>query len=92
MTAGIGALIVGGIAAKKIADFTLSGDDDEQIKQNKLIQNAKTEMLKAMNQDLPETAVFKKRELILIRRALRRRALTRGLRAAIHEESAAITA
>lgn len=92
MTAGIGALILGGVAVKKIADFTLSGDDDEQIKQNKLIQNAKNEMLKAMNQDLPETSVFKKRELFLIRRALRRRALTRGLRAAIQEESAAITA
>ena len=87
MTAGIGALILGGVAVKKIADYALTGNEDEQLKTQKLLQEARINTLKAMSQDLPEISVFKKRELLLIPRAFRRRALIRGIQAAIQEES-----
>lgn len=87
MTAGIGALILGGVAVKKIADYALSGNEEEQLKNQKLLQEARVNTLKAMSQDLPEISVLKKRELLLFPRAFRRRALVRGLRAAIQEES-----
>ena len=87
MTAGIGALILGGVAVKKIADYALTGNEDEQLKTQKLLQEARINTLKAMSQDLPEISVFKKRELLLLPRAFRRRALIRGIQAAIQEES-----
>lgn len=87
MTAGIGALILGGVAVKKIADYALTGNEEEQLKTQKTLQEARIKTLKSMSQDLPFLSEFKKRELILFGRALRRRALVRGLRSAIQEEA-----
>lgn len=81
MTAGIGALILGGVAVKKIADFALSGDDPNSSPQH-VFQQSRVAAREALAADLPVISRGRKRELLLFQRKRRRRALVRGMEAA----------
>ncbi len=80
MTAGIGALILGGVAVKKIADFALSSEDNEHRELQKALAKAQHSAYRAMNYDLENISKFKKREILLFPRLLRRHALRAGLK------------
>lgn len=81
MTAGIGALILGGVAVKKIADFALAGDnsDDSQLR---TFQKSRLEAREALTADLSRVRRGRKREILLFWRGGRRRALASGMDAA----------
>lgn len=81
MTAGIGALILGGVAVKKIADFALSGDNSEQS-QLSAFKESRRAARDAINMDLSSIRRGRKRELLLYWRGNRRRALASGMDAA----------
>lgn len=81
MTAGIGALILGGVAVKKIADFALSGDNSEQS-QLSAFKESRRAARDAINMDLSSIRRGRKRELLLFWRGNRRRALASGMDAA----------
>jgi hypothetical protein len=78
MTAGIGALILGGVAVKKIADYALSGDAGDQSQLN-AFQQSRLAAKEALTADQSSVRRSRKREFILIRRARRRRALITGM-------------
>lgn len=78
MTAGIGALILGGVAIKKIADYALSGDAGDQS-QLHAFQQSRLAAKEALTADLTSVRRARKREFILIGRARRRRALIAGM-------------
>lgn len=82
MTAGIGALILGGVAVKKIADFALSGEDSEQS-QLRRFQESRFAAREALIADLPRMRNGRKRELLLFWRKHRRRAFLNGMSAAL---------
>lgn len=82
MTAGIGALILGGVAIKKIADFALSGDDSEKS-QLLAFQQSRLAAREALAADLTGIRRGRKRELLLFRRRHRRRALVAGMDGAL---------
>lgn len=78
MTAGIGALILGGVAVKKIADYALSGEAGDQS-QLHAFQQSRLAAKEALTADLTSVKRARKREFILIGRARRRRALIAGM-------------
>jgi len=78
MTAGIGALILGGVAVKKIADFALSGDNSEQS-QLRAFQQSRLVAKDALAADLLHVRRGRKRELLFFWRGRRRRALVSGM-------------
>jgi hypothetical protein len=78
MTAGIGALILGGVAVKKIADFALSGDNSEQS-QLRAFQQSRLAAKEALAADLLHVRQGRKRELLFFWRGRRRRALVSGM-------------
>ena len=82
MTAGIGALILGGVAVKKIADFALSGDNSEQS-QLRAFQQSRLVAREALVADLNRVRRGRKREILLFWRGRRRRALVNGIDGAI---------
>jgi hypothetical protein len=82
MTAGIGALILGGVAVKKIADFALSGDNSDNS-QLHAFQQSRLEAREALAADLSRMRHGPKREILLFWRARRRRALATGMDSAI---------
>lgn len=82
MTAGIGALILGGVAIKKIADFALSGDDSERS-QLQAFQQSRLAAREALAADLTGIRRGRKRELLLFRRRRRRRAVVAGMDGAL---------
>lgn len=82
MTAGIGALILGGVAVKKIADFALSGDNSEQS-QLRAFQQSRLVAREALAADLNRVRRGRKREILLFWRGRRRRALVNGIDGAI---------
>lgn len=82
MTAGIGALILGGVAVKKIADFALSGDNSEQS-QLRAFQQSRLVAREALVADLNHVRRGRKREILLFWRGRRRRALVNGIDGAI---------
>jgi hypothetical protein len=85
MTAGIGALILGGVTVKKISDFALKGSDETNKQIQKAIHDAQLKNLKSIISDLTELKKYKKRELFLFPRMVRRRALIQGLKRTISE-------
>lgn len=78
MTAGIGALILGGVAVKKIADYALSGDNSDQS-QLRAFQQSRLAAREALAADLTSVRRPRKRELLLFWRGRRRRALVAGM-------------
>lgn len=64
MTAGIGALILGGVAIKKIADYALSGESTEQSQLHRF-QESRLAARSALIEDLPDVRKGRKRELLL---------------------------
>lgn len=82
MTAGIGALILGGVAVKKIADYALSGDAGDKA-QLHAFQQSRLAAKEALTSDLTSVRRARKREFILIGRARRRRALIGGMDSAL---------
>lgn len=82
MTAGIGALILGGVAVKKIADFALSGDNSEQS-QLRAFHQSRLVAREALAADLNRVRRGRKREILLFWRGRRRRALANGIDGAI---------
>ena len=82
MTAGIGALILGGVAVKKIADFALSGDNSDQS-QLHTFQQSRLAAKEALAADLKRVRRGQKREPLLLWRGKRRRALVSGMDAAL---------
>lgn len=82
MTAGIGALILGGVAVKKIADFALSGDNSEQS-QLRAFQQSRLAAKEALAADLLHVRRGRKREILFYWRGRRRRALVCGMDAAL---------
>jgi len=68
MTAGIGALILGGVAVKKVADYVLSSDDEKnQVNLKSLKKNLKVQdaLLKRLFGQITNTCFpFQKRERI----------------------------
>lgn len=82
MTAGIGALILGGVAVKKIADFALSGDSSAND-QLRAFQQSRLAAREALAADLVSVRRGRKREIFLFWRGRRRRALIAGMDAAL---------
>lgn len=82
MTAGIGALILGGVAVKKIADYALSGENAEQS-QLRRFQESRLAARAALTEDLPEISKSRKREILLFWRKSRRHAVTKGMISAL---------
>lgn len=82
MTAGIGALILGGVAVKKIADYALSGDNSDQS-QLRIFQESRLAAREALAADLYRVRRGRKREFLLFWRGRRRRALVTGMDAAL---------
>jgi hypothetical protein len=82
MTAGIGALILGGVAVKKIADYALSGDNSDQS-QLGAFQQSRLAAREALAADLAAIRRPRKRELLLFWRGRRRRALVAGMDGAL---------
>ncbi len=78
MTAGIGALILGGVAVKKIADFAFSGDNSDQS-QLRAFQQSRLTAREALATDLASVRNGRKREILLFWRGRRRRALVTGM-------------
>ena len=82
MTAGIGALILGGVAVKKIADFALSSDGSDRS-QLQAFQQSRLVAREALSADLVSIRRGRKRELLMFWRRQRRRALTEGMNSAL---------
>ena len=82
MTAGIGALILGGVAVKKIADFALSGDNSDQT-QLQAFEQSRFAAREALAADLTIIRRRRKREILLFWRGRRRRALVAGMNGAL---------
>lgn len=82
MTAGIGALILGGLAVKKIADFALSGESSA-VDQLRAFQQSRLAAREALTADLVSVRRGRKREILLFWRGRRRRALIAGMDAAL---------
>ena len=78
MTAGIGALILGGVAIKKIADFALAGNNGDQS-QLQAFKDSRLAARQAIAADLATIRRGRKRELLLFWRGRRRRALVSGM-------------
>lgn len=78
MTAGIGALILGGVAVKKIADFALAGDNSDNS-QIKTFQKSRLAAREALAADLSRVRRGPKRETLLFWRGEKRRALVNGM-------------
>ena len=83
MTAGIGALILGGVAVKKIADYVLSSDDSEKVSQLEACRNARAEAREAITADLPVVANERTSELIRPKVRHRRSVLRSSMNSAI---------
>lgn len=83
MTAGIGALILGGVAVKKIADYVLSSDGSEKVGQLELYKRARAEAREAIAADLPIVARERKRELLRPKARQRRSVLRSSMNSAI---------
>ena len=83
MTAGIGALILGGVAVKKIADYVLSSNDSEKVGQLELYKKARAEAREAIASDLPIVARERKRELLRPKANQRRSVLRSSMNSAI---------
>ena len=83
MTAGIGALILGGVAVKKIADYVLSSDNSDKVGQLELYKRARAEAREAIAADLPIVARERKRELLLPKVRQRRSVLRSNMNSAI---------
>jgi hypothetical protein len=83
MTAGIGALILGGVAVKKIADYVLSSNDSEKVGQLELYKKARAEAREAIAADLPIVARERKRELLRPKASQRRSVLRSSMNSAI---------
>ena len=83
MTAGIGALILGGVAVKKIADYVLSSNDSEKVGQLELYKKARAEAREAIASDLPFVARERKRELLRPKASQRRSVLRASMHSAI---------
>jgi hypothetical protein len=82
MTAGIGALILGGVAVKKIADYALSGEGSDQS-QLRAFKQSRLAAREALSADLARLRRSRKRELLLFWRGRRRRALVAGMDGAL---------
>jgi len=78
MTAGIGALILGGVAVKKIADFALAGDNSDDL-QIRTFQKSRLAAREALAADLSRVRRGPKWEILLFWRGGRRRALVNGM-------------
>lgn len=86
MTAGIGALILGGVAVKKIADYALSRTGDKSQKEAQLHAFKESRRLarEALSADLEVISRSRKREMLLYRdRQERRHALKQGMEGAL---------
>ena len=83
MTAGIGALILGGVAVKKIADYVLSSDNSDKVGQLELYKRARAEARESIVADLPIVARERKRELLRPKASQRRSALRSSMNSAI---------
>lgn len=83
MTAGIGALILGGVAVKKIADYVLTSDATEKISQLEAYRKARAEAKEAITADLPVVAKERLSELIRPKVRHRRNVLRSNMNTAI---------
>lgn len=83
MTAGIGALILGGVAVKKVADYVLTSNASQKIGQLELYKKARAEARNAISSDLPILARERKRELMRPKIRQRRNVLRSSMNSAI---------
>jgi hypothetical protein len=83
MTAGIGALILGGVAVKKIADYVLASEDTEKVSQLEAYKKARAEAKEAIAADLPVVAKERTSELIRPKVRHRRSVLRSSMNSAI---------
>ncbi len=83
MTAGIGALILGGVAVKKIADYVVSEDDSIQSSQFEELKKARLISKEAISSDQLILCRARKRELLLPARKQRRNALRASMNEAL---------
>jgi hypothetical protein len=83
MTAGIGALILGGVAVKKIADYVLASDDTEKVSQLEVYRKARAEAKEAIAADLPVVAKERSSEIIRPKVRHRRSVLRASMNSAI---------
>jgi hypothetical protein len=75
MSAGIGVLILGGVAAKKIARLFMSSEDSDKRNQLEAFKAARATAKQAITSDLLTVARARKREFIRPRRRHRRAVL-----------------
>jgi hypothetical protein len=83
MTAGIGALILGGVAVKKIADYVLTSDDSDKVSQLDAYKKARAEAQESIEADLPVVAKERTSELIRPKIRHRRSVLRSSMSSAI---------
>ncbi len=83
MTAGIGALILGGVAVKKIADYVLTSDDSEKVSQLDAYKKARAIARESIEADLPVVAKERTSELIRPKVRHRRSVLRSSMSSAI---------
>lgn len=85
MTAGIGALILGGVAVKKIADFVMSSNDSEKRSQLEAFKKARITAKEAIASDLLIVGRPRLCELLRPLRRQRRQVLRASMEQAIQE-------
>ena len=87
MTAGIGALILGGVAVKKIADYVVGSGDDVEANQVEEFKKARLVAKEAIASDLLVLARPRKREVLMLPRRERRDVLRKSMNEALEELS-----
>lgn len=87
MTAGIGALILGGVAVKKIADYVAGSGDDSEANQVEEFKKARLLAKEAISSDLMVLARPRKREILMLSRKRRRDVLRKSMKEALEELS-----
>ena len=87
MTAGIGALILGGVAVKKIADYVVGSGDDVEANQVEEFKKARLVAKEAIASDLLVLARPRKREVLMLPRKGRRDVLRKSMNEALEELS-----
>ena len=85
MTAGIGALILGGVAVKKIADYVTSSDNQKQSDHFEEFKKTRLIAKEAISSDFQVLARGRKREILLPARKQRRDALRKSMTEALDE-------
>ena len=87
MTAGIGALILGGVAVKKIADYVVGSGDDGDANQAEEFKKARLVAKEAISSDLLVLARPRKREVLMLPLKGRRDVLRKSMNEALEELS-----